>query len=983
MIRGLPGVTRARQGDKMLRSVVPVALRPLSLPRARVRLGLNDYVAVSFVLLFVLSVAYRDVVFGGKTLLPVGTSASVNGFAAPQGFRGEIPTDTFRRYPEASISASYPWTQFIRESFRNGEVPLWNPYSGAGTPLLANGEAAPFNILKLPLLIRSTPRAWDLYFIGRLWLAGMLAYAFARRLGLRPAAAAIAPLGFILQGYFFMAANVHWLDVCVFLPLALIGVEGLIRGRWASAPLATLGVAGMYFAGQVELATIGTMLSAAFLLARAVAELAENRIRPGRVLWSALVGGLALTAGALLALPQILPYAELLENAQSTTGSRLAVTATDAALPLLVPYVDGMPLLNYSGDGPGAARNWFGVTLAILALLSVTHRQVRPGTNWFFGAGAIVLLLMIFGAPVFQDAGELPVLRFITWDIAQPMAGFCIAVAAAVGADAMLRNRSRVDLSVALAATAGALVWLTMLARETITSLPGEQLGDVFGIAGGTMIVVAVAGFTLTRRHRPPAAYALAPALIVGAELLMFAPHGIYAERWDPFARPEFVYRLQALAGKQPPGRLIGTSGLLYPNSSTAYGAEDIRVLGNLVVDRYKTYASTFLGEGADGGFSSAAPQEAETLLRGTNPFFRLGNVRYVVTAPEVSSAAPLPRPLIDAFAQTVLDPTKARRASVTINGREKPALVLVPPIQVLRAIRVDPAEPVLFFSVGVDPETWRRGDGDGMDFRVQVVDGGQVTTVYSRYIDPKNTRKERHWFGEAVDLTKWIGRDVQLALTVTGGPAGDTNNDIGLWGDLRFGARGSEPAGSSLQLIYRGADARIYEDDSALPRAFMVRTIDNVATPEQAVSAMKDPDFDPQVTAILEGVLPPEVAALDRPSRQRAAARVTVLDHEDQRVRIAVKSEGPGVLVLTDTFYPGWRAWVDGHETEIFPTDVLFRGVYVPEGTHEVEFRYKPSSFRIGVDAAFGTIGVYLGAVLGMIVATQQRRSRRRWLIR
>ena len=226
---------------------------------------------------------------------------------------------------------------------------------------------------------------------------------------------------------------------------------------------------------------------------------------------------------------------------------------------------------------------------------------------------------------------------------------------------------------------------------------------------------------------------------------------------------------------------------------------------------------------------------------------------------------------------------------------------------------------------VGVDPGTWRRGDGDGMDFGVQVVDGGAVTTVYSRSIDPKNNRKERHWFDESVDLTKWLGRDIEIALIVTGGPAGDVTNDIALWGDLRFGGRGSEPAGSNLQLLYRGADARIYEDDSALPRAFLVRTIDNVATPDQAVEAMKDPDFDPQIRAVLEGVLPPQVAALDRPSRQRATGKVTVLEHDAQRVRISVNSEGPGVLVLSDTYYPGWRAWVDGHETDIFPANLLF----------------------------------------------------------
>jgi len=56
-----------------------------------------------------------------------------------------------------------------------------------------------------------------------------------------------------------------------------------------------------------------------------------------------------------------------------------------------------------------------------------------------------------------------------------------------------------------------------------------------------------------------------------------------------------------------------------------------------------------------------------------------------------------------------------------------------------------------------------------------------------------------------------------------------------------------------------------------------------------------------------------------------------------------------PGYLVLTDTFYPGWRAYVDGVETPIYQANYLFRAVPLNAGDHEVRFVYRPKSFAVG----------------------------------
>jgi uncharacterized membrane protein YfhO len=57
-----------------------------------------------------------------------------------------------------------------------------------------------------------------------------------------------------------------------------------------------------------------------------------------------------------------------------------------------------------------------------------------------------------------------------------------------------------------------------------------------------------------------------------------------------------------------------------------------------------------------------------------------------------------------------------------------------------------------------------------------------------------------------------------------------------------------------------------------------------------------------------------------------------------------------PGVVVVTDTFYPGWKAFIDGQPAPIIRANYMFRGVVVPAGTHSLTMRYSPETFTVGV---------------------------------
>jgi hypothetical protein len=101
----------------------------------------------------------------------------------------------------------------------------------------------------------------------------------------------------------------------------------------------------------------------------------------------------------------------------------------------------------------------------------------------------------------------------------------------------------------------------------------------------------------------------------------------------------------------------------------------------------------------------------------------------------------------------------------------------------------------------------------------------------------------------------------------------------------------------------------------------------------------------DPYQTALVEGV-PPVTAAPD----DSAAESVRVIAYEPDRVSIATQAAAPGLLVVSEIYESGWRAYVDGDEVEVIPTHHALRGIPIPAGEHTVEMHYDPLSLRLGL---------------------------------
>ena len=109
---------------------------------------------------------------------------------------------------------------------------------------------------------------------------------------------------------------------------------------------------------------------------------------------------------------------------------------------------------------------------------------------------------------------------------------------------------------------------------------------------------------------------------------------------------------------------------------------------------------------------------------------------------------------------------------------------------------------------------------------------------------------------------------------------------------------------------------------------------------------------------------------------RQGLSQKVEIISESNNGLDLQVKAAENELLVLSDTYYPGWKAFVDGEETKIYRADYTFRAIPLNAGEHRVEFVYDPISFKLGT-------GVTVLGILGCIgmgwVARRRGKSRLR----
>jgi hypothetical protein len=849
----------------------------------------------------------------------------------------------------------YPARSVYAQALREGRIPLWTPDALAGYPLLAEGQTGayyPLNLLLYRLL--PLPKALNYSVLSALWLAGAGTFAYARLLGLRHWPAFLAGCVFMLGGFVPGHLNhLNMLAAVAWLPLLLWAVERGTRSggwrRWGVAA-AVFGLQGL--AGHPQVSLLSALL--------ALAQAAAGPLAGGaRFSWRRQAGqtaacGLALLAGGVLAMVQWAPTLELTRLSQRSHGLDSEFFTSFSLHPLqwvsmLWPFVRGNPYPLTSLETIGYA----GALPLLLAALVPLWRRDRLVAFWVGVVALAFFLTLGRWNPAYRWLVRVPVLnlfrapaRYLLW------ADLGIAVLAAASFDTLLARTRRMGSW--LWQPAGGLLfvgacgaWIVQAELEGLVEawrwLPLLWLGL------GLLLLVAAS-------RRPPRT--LWAGLVVGLVLADLAAfNAVYNRTYnatmalDDFQRvPDALRFLQADAGEAP-YRIYTHEAIvpvlpvmresLYPNIQLLHGVESLN------------------------GYYPLVPEGQQWLVEHLSPRLAdLLNVRYVLIpqllpVDEETEAYDTGNPFSPSLAGRRFEIPAQGVAALEVEG------------YLSHSADLDDGTPVgevVLRGAGGEEAVWVLRAGDDLAEWAYDRDDVQEIVRHSRPAEtvrlwpaqsgfpPREhtgrTYLARHTLPRPIEV-----REVEVRAFI---PRAYLQLERLRLIDEAGGARLlSELVGEGDHvLVYRSADVAIYRNERAGPRAFLVHRTQVVSSRAEAEALTLAPSFEPWREAVLEG-------GRELSGRPQAGDGVQVELYEAERVRLRVKTGEEGYLVLADSNYPGWVAWVDGRPVPIERADVVLRAVAVPPGEHVVEFCFAPLSWRLGLAAsALGWLALAVAAL-------------------
>jgi hypothetical protein len=266
------------------------------------------------------------------------------------------------------------------------------------------------------------------------------------------------------------------------------------------------------------------------------------------------------------------------------------------------------------------------------------------------------------------------------------------------------------------------------------------------------------------------------------------------------------------------------------------------------------------------------------------------------------------------------------------------------------------------------------------METPIFVPGGTPLDVVKAKHLPTMNLLYGVHdlWGIDVMNLK----RTVDLYGAFTGSPSLSATNLVDLYsvkyiisttsleGDPRFeimdpGVR--LPPGSRDD--FSEYTVKLYRHKNPLPRGWLVKEC-RVMDSKAILSAVTRKDFSPRREALLEEepeLLPVKAASSSRQNSSSSpqprygerihADAVEFVSESNNHLRLRVRTTENSLLVLSDTYFPGWKAWVNGTEKKIYRVNYAFRALSLGPGDHRVEFIYAPLSFKLGVWITFAGI--------------------------
>jgi hypothetical protein len=876
----------------------------------------------------------------------------------------------------------YPYRAYVTESLLAGRFPFWNPHLFMGAPLFANMQTAVLYPLFWPLIGLFVPKqvAWSIALHVLLAATGTLLYA-RRSLRLGWVASLGVAVAFGMGGYLgAQVEHINQLSGMAWLPWVFLLLDGAAghgtlfwrrRRSWAAMIGLGVVVALMILAGHAQTVYFAMVGAGVYGLVGGIGLESGSVPRGWQALWRWVVQRslpylLALAAAAVLAAAltavQLLPTMELSGLSGRSGGlSYRDVTSFSLQpwrlhLTLLPPY--GVDLSQMLGEAFSEYVAYVGIAGLVLALLGLWQRRAQPGTLSF---------ALLAGLGLFLALGRYNPAYYVLYRLAP---GFDLF-------RAPVRWMMLYAFGTAVLIGAG-LESVTAVVRRRWGSAAGRRpfrAGDVAGVAllGVLCLELLVASHAL-RYNRPTAPEAYSswrPSIaFLSAEAGLHRFLSLSGIVYDPGDLAE----MRAIFADQLPEAAVydyvvaaKEKEVLFYNLPLLYGFYSVDGYdgGVLPLRDFITLQRLFLPEdrlSVDGRLRENLDRVPEGKLLSwlgvkyvitdkvndvwiDNIFYDLQFEARLGPAGEHAVAAdglrPFPSTAVGVVsylegAAELVDGTPVAAVTLADDSGWEETFVLRAGEETSQGVYVTGEVAHTQARVG---HTWQRagenGQVDGSDY-ITLLSLGTVRQLVSLRVE------------SLLPAGEFVLRGVSLVDERT-----STSQQALLSTEGRY------------RLVHSG-DVKIYENLGVLPRAYVVGQAEVIPDADQALQRLGADDFDPARMVVLA-----DGDAL----AGGGGGEAHITAHGAEGVTVSVETSEAAYLVLTDSFYPGWKAYVDGREAPVQRANVAFRAVALPDGAHEVVFRYMPTRFwwGVGISAAAWLLSL---AVLVWVARLSSKRA-------
>jgi hypothetical protein len=598
---------------------------------------------VAIFLVFLILLIFNNVFFFGhsfrtSSMCPGTMPSGPYNYTAWQSVRPVLDTG-------ASSWAYEPWAAKVRNSFANLRMPLWNPNSGVGVPLLANMQSAPFSPFRLLVHLLPFQYAWELYFALRILAAGFFTFAYLRLFDRSILASFTSSIIFMFCGYNILYVNMGHLDVDVLVPAAIFASEWIFRNpRPIRIAFGSLIVCFAILGGMPESAFCVFLLVALYYAFRVLFFRSSSPGFKQYYLKKVIPIFAAFLLGLLLSGPQLFPFLEYLHNSWTGHVSTIGTASNPliGGISLIIPYFFGKIFNNWNDISSFSLGTYIGSIPLFLTLLSIFSRKNENDKKlvYFYAIFCLFFISKYFGLFFINWIGYLPVFNKVIFvKFCLPEFSFCIAVLAGMGSDALIQHRVS-PRSLVLSLFSLLCIFSIYLLIKPLELFPQLEKARTLRYVVFTVLVTLLflcLAFIFARLAvgKNTKLSIILLVVVAATELVYYIPFE-RAVRYDAATVPPYINYLRSDPDTY---RVLGTNSILYPNTSSYYNVDSITNLDAMYPSRYLQFIRSFISPESHDRFVG---DEVLPPLDDMAPYLNLLNVKYILVPSKSATASKL-----------------------------------------------------------------------------------------------------------------------------------------------------------------------------------------------------------------------------------------------------------------------------------------------------------------------------------------------------